>query len=405
MTDPFIPYSTQDIDEADIEAVCAVLRSPFVTQGPAIERFETAIADYCQVPYAVAVSSGTAALHVMLAALDVGQGSLVWTSPITFAATANAARMLSAGVDFVDIDPMTGNLDPGALAKKLDTARRNDHLPDVLIAVHYTGRSADMAAIAGLCRAYDVTVIEDAAHALGARHADGAAVGSCHDSAACMFSLHPVKAITTGEGGVITTRDARLADRMNRLRSHGVSRDSDGFLLPAHDCEVGGWFYQQLELGFNYRLTDIQAALGASQMRRLEQFLTARRRLARRYADILQNLPVILPPASNRSAWHLYVIRLADDAKVARGAVYESLRAAGIGANVHYIPVHWHPYYADLGFRRGDFPVAEAFYRGALSLPLYPKLTDAKQDRVADGLRQALFSTIAAKPVSDGGPG
>ena len=391
MTETYIPYSTQDIDDGDIAAVTEVLKSSFLTQGPAIERFESAISDYCQVPHAVAVSSGTAGIHIALAALDVGHKSRVWTSPITFVGTANAARMLGAEVSFVDIEPATGNIDTAALAEKLATAKRDNVLPHVLIVVHYTGRACDMAAIHALCQPHDISIIEDAAHALGAQHANGHKIGNSHLSQACVFSFHPVKSITTGEGGLVTTRCATLAKRLRRLRSHGTSRDRQDFVTPTRSADArGDWYYEQLELGYNYRITDIQAALGASQMTRLDGFIATRRRLTERYVRALDGLPLHLPPPSDQSAWHLYVVCLAEGARVSRRELFDALRAANIGVNVHYIPVHLQPYYAQFGFKTGDYPASEAFYASALSLPLYPKLTDDQQDRVASVIRQAL---------------
>ncbi len=391
MTETYIPYSTQDIDDHDIAAVVSVLKSRFITQGPVIERFEAAVRDYCEVPHAVAASSGTAAIHIALAALDVGPQSRVWTAPVTFVGTANAARMLGAEVDFVDVDTATGNIDLAALAERLNDARQTDTLPDVLLVVHFTGRPCDMAAIEALCRPHDIAIIEDAAHALGARHGDGHNVGHAHVSAACVFSFHPVKSITTGEGGLVTTRSSIIASRLSRLRSHGISREIEDFTTPANDeIERGGWYYQQLELGYNYRITDIQAALGVSQMRRLDDFITARRRLAERYRQLLGGLPLHLPLPDANSAWHLYVVRLADDAGLSRRGLFDVMRAANIGVNVHYIPVHLQPYYTQLGFKPGDYPASETYYANALSIPLYPGLTNQQQDRVAAVIRQAL---------------
>ncbi len=391
MTDVYIPYSTQDIDDDDIAAVTEVLKSRFVTQGPAIERFEKAIVDYCQVPHAVAVSSGTAGIHIALAALEVDRDSLVWTSPITFVGTANAARMLGAGVSFIDIDKATGNIDTAALAEKLDAARRDNILPDVLVVVHFAGRACDMETIHSMCRQHNIAIIEDAAHALGSQYDDSTNVGHSHFCDASVFSFHPVKAITTGEGGMVTTRRADLAKRLRRLRSHGVSRNREDFIAPAQSTdEHGDWYYEQLELGYNYRITDIQAALGASQMTRLDDFIKARRALAERYSHLLDGLPLHLPPPSAHSAWHLYILRLAECARLSRRALFDALRAANIGVNVHYIPVHLQPYYRDLGFEPGDYPESEAYYAGAVTVPLYPKLTEDQQNSVVAVIRQAL---------------
>lgn len=389
MSEAFIPYSTQDIDDADIAAVVAAMKHPFITQGPAIERFETCVAGYCDAPHAVAVSSGTAGLHVAMAALDIGPRSRVWAPPITFVATTNVALLLGASVSFVDIDIATGNLDIPALEAKLAEARNDGALPDLLVVVHFAGRPCDMAAIHALCQPHGIAIVEDAAHALGARHDDGPNVGHAHFSQACVFSFHPVKSITTGEGGLVTTRNAALARRMRRLRSHGNTRDATEFVETATPT-TGAWYYQQLELGYNYRMTDIQAALGTSQMQRLNGFIADRRARAHRYAGLLEGLPLTLPPDSESSAWHLYVVRLAEHARLSRHELFDVLRSAKIGVNVHYIPVHLQPYYAGLGFRPGDYPASESFYDGILSLPLYPRLTDAQQDFVAATLRNAL---------------
>ncbi|NNE21963.1 MAG: UDP-4-amino-4,6-dideoxy-N-acetyl-beta-L-altrosamine transaminase [Rhizobiales bacterium] len=391
MTDTYIPYSTQDICEADIEAVVAALKDPLITQGPAIGRFEKTIQDYCNVPHAVALSSATAGLHVAMAALDVGPGTRVWAPPMTFVGTTNAARMLGAEVSFVDVEAATGNISVSALQEKLAKAQRDNVLPHVLVVVHFAGRVCDMSAINNVCKPYNIAIIEDAAHALGAGHTGSIAVGHAHLSQACVFSFHPVKSITTGEGGLVTSRDAALADRMRRLRSHGTTRNPGDFTSPAAgNKDHGAWYYEQLELGYNYRLTDIQAALGASQMTRLDEFIAARRQRANRYTSLLDGLPLQLPPASDLSAWHLYVIQLAQDAKTSRRELFDTLRAENIGVNVHYIPVHLQPYYARLGFRPGDYPVSEGLYAGALSLPLYPKLTEQQQDRVAAVVRRVL---------------
>jgi UDP-4-amino-4,6-dideoxy-N-acetyl-beta-L-altrosamine transaminase len=386
MPDKFIPYSTQDIDDSDIAAVVEALKHPFITQGPAIEAFEAAIADYCNVPHVVAVSNGTAALQVALAGMGVDGNSLVWSSPITFVGTTNAALMLGARVGFVDIDMQTGNMCPDELDRKLQQAAAADDLPSVVIPVHFSGRACDMERIHALCTEYGVKALEDGAHAIGGRYAEGRPIGDSTLSDACTFSFHPVKSFTTGEGGAITTRDADLADRMRRLRSHGTTRDHRDFVNP----DQGGWYYEQIALGYNYRLTDIQAALGSSQIRRLDQFMTARRRLAERYTAKLAGLPLALPPACPSSAWHLYVIRLLKEARLDRKGLFDTLRNAGIGANVHYIPVHLQPYYAGLGFAPGDFPVSEAWYEAAISIPLYTRLSDNDQDRVISVIADAL---------------
>lgn len=379
-----IPYGRQSISAEDIEAVVGVLRSDFLTQGPAVPAFERSVADYCGVPHAVAVNSATSALHIACAALGLGPGDRLWTSPNTFVASANCARYCGAEVDFVDIDPRSYNLCPQALARKLEQAEAAGRLPKIVVPVHFSGQSCAMREIWALAQRYGFYVIEDASHAIGGSYA-GEPIGRCTHSHATVFSFHPVKIVTTAEGGLITTRDDALAQRLQRLRSHGITRE------PAQmrgDSE-GPWYYQQVELGWNYRMTDLQAALGRSQMTRLDAFVARRRELAARYDRLLADLPVVRPWQSpdGESAWHLYVVRLRDHA---RARVFERLRAAGIGVNVHYIPVHLQPYYRDLGFAPGDFPEAEAYYTQVLSLPLYAGLTDAEQDEVVAALGRSL---------------
>ncbi|WP_323147793.1 UDP-4-amino-4,6-dideoxy-N-acetyl-beta-L-altrosamine transaminase [Pseudomonas oryzihabitans] len=379
-----IPYGRQSISEEDIAAVTAVLRSDWLTQGPMIERFEQAVAQRCEAMHGVAVCNATAALHIACLALDLGPGDLLWTSPNTFVASANCARYCGADVDFVDIDPYTLNLSVPALATKLDIAERAGRLPKILVPVAFAGQSCDMAAIQVLARRYGFKVIEDASHAIGARYA-GQPVGSGAQADITVFSFHPVKIVTTGEGGLLTTKDAALAERLRRLRSHGITRDP-GLL---QDQAQGGWYYEQLELGFNYRMTDIQAALGLSQLERLVPFITRRRALVQRYRELLAELPVGLigDQAGAESAWHLFPIRV-DGGQ--RAHVFAGMRAAGIGVNLHYIPVHLQPYYRALGFAPGDFPEAERYYAQALSLPLYADLSEAQQDRVVQTLATLL---------------
>ena len=386
MMNQFIPYGKQDISEEDIAAVVEVLKSDRVTQGPAIAAFEKAVADYCGVTYAVAVSSATAGLHIACLALELDAEDILWTSPNTFVASANCGRYCGATVDFVDIDPKTYNLSIEALEAKL--AQAQGKLPNVVIPVHLAGQSCDMDSIAKLAQTYGFSVIEDASHAIGARY-QGKPVGCCEYSDMAVFSFHPVKIITTGEGGMIVTNREDLYQKLIRLRTHGITRDPNLMTESSH----GGWYYQQLELGLNYRITDLQAALGASQMQRLETFVSRRRHLAQRYNEHLQDLPLTLPwqhPETN-SSWHLYVIRLQlEKIQKSHKAVFEALRNAQIGVNLHYIPVHLQPYYQQLGFQWGDFPNAEQYYREAISIPLYYGLTEADQDRVIQTLRQIL---------------
>lgn len=384
-----IPYGRQDISQADIDAVVETLRSDFLTQGPAVERFEAALTGHCGAAHAVAVNSATSALHIACLALGLGPGDLLWTSPITFVASANCGLYCGADVDFVDIDPDTFNLSPVALERKLMAAEAAGRLPKVLVPVHMTGQSCDMAEIATLARRYGVRLIEDASHAIGGCYRD-APIGNCAFSDITVFSFHPVKIVTTAEGGAAMTNDPALAERMRLLRSHGITRDPR---LMTGEPD-GPWYYQQVALGYNYRMTDLQAALGVSQMARIDDYVARRHAIADRYDALLSGLPVKTPlrHADGRSALHLYVIRLADEALAKPGhrTVFERLRARGIGVNLHYIPVHTQPWYRRMGFRAGDFPQAEQYYREAISIPMYPGLTEAEQDLVVAALREAL---------------
>jgi UDP-4-amino-4,6-dideoxy-N-acetyl-beta-L-altrosamine transaminase len=381
----YIPYGRQSISEEDIRAVNDILRSDFLTQGPAVPAFEAAVKAHCGAAHAVAVNSATSALHLACLALDVGPGDLVWTSPITFVASANCALYCGANVDFVDIDPATFNMSMAALVAKLERAKMSGTLPKVVIPVHLCGQSADMAAIHALAQRYGFRVIEDASHAIGGRYRNGP-VGDCRYSDIAVFSFHPVKIITTAEGGMAVTNDGGLAKKMALLRSHGVSREATDMTQPPE----GGWFYQQIALGFNYRMTDIQAALGSSQIAHLEAWVARRHALAARYEAGLAALPLILPHrlADTYSAWHLYVIQLKDSAPISRAALFAGLRKDEIGVNVHYIPVHLQPYYRQFGFKPGDFPAAETYYARALSIPIYSGLTDDQQDYVIARLTQ-----------------
>lgn len=380
-----IPYGRQDIRQEDLDAVIEVLKSDFITQGPLVPRFEAALSEQSGAAHAVAMNSATSALHVAVAALGLGPGDLMWTSPITFVASANCGRYMGADVDFVDIDPDTFNMCPRALAAKLEQAKAEGRLPKVIIPVHMCGQSTDTRKIAELVRPFGIRIVEDASHAVGGSYL-GQPVGSCQFSDITVFSFHPVKIITTAEGGMALTNDPQLAARMGRLRSHGITRDP---ALMTHAPD-GPWYYQQVELGWNFRMTEMQAALGLSQQERLGEYIDARNALADRYDQLLEALPLDRPGRmeGTRSAFHLYVIRLHDATR--HRAVFETLRAEGIGVNLHYIPVHLQPYYRALGFTDGDFPASEAYYSRAISIPLFATLSETDQDTVVAGLTKAL---------------
>lgn len=384
----YIPYGKQDINQQDIDAVIEVLRSDWITQGPTIERFEQAVANYCGAKYAVAVSSATAALHIACLAAGLGQGDILWTSPNTFVASANCGLYSGAKVDFVDIDPNTYNLSIDELESKLAEAEKQGCLPKVLIPVHFAGQSCEMEQIAALSQRYGFKIIEDASHAIGGSY-QGQPIGSTKFSDMAVFSYHPVKIITTGEGGMVLTNHEELYQRLIRLRSHGITRNPDLMQAKSH----GSWYYQQLELGFNYRMTDIQAALGASQMQRLDKFVEYRQLIAQRYNQLLQDLPLILPwqHPDSESSWHLYVIRLKlDKINKTHRQIFEELRSAGIGVNLHYIPVHTQPYYQKLGFQSGNFPQSEKYYHEAISIPIYYTLPEEAQEEVVNLIRQKI---------------
>lgn len=375
-----IPYGRQNISEDDIKAVVEVLRSDFITQGPVVPEFEKAVAAYCGTKYAVATNSATSALHIACLALGVGPSDLVWTTPITFVASANCARYCGADVDFVDIDPRTYNMSIARLAEKLEQAKRSGKLPKVVIPVHLSGQSCEMEAIHALSKEYGFRIIEDASHAIGGSYKDQK-VGNCRYSDITVFSFHPVKIITTGEGGMAVTNDQELVKHMARLRSHGITRYPSEMTQPPD----GSWYYQQIELGFNYRMTDIQAALGVSQMRRLDEFVGQRHVIAQRYDELLNDSFVTTPwqHPDSYSGLHLYIIRLQADAmKSSHREVFERMRAEGIGVNLHYIPVYRQPYYERLGFKPSDFPEAERYYAQAITLPIYPGLAPEQQQEV-----------------------
>ena len=385
-----IPYGRQDITQTDIDAVLEVLQSTHLTQGPMVPRFEQAVLDHVGAQFALAVNSATSALHISCLALGLGPGDWLWTTPITFVASANCGLYCGAQVDFVDIDPRTYNLCPEALERKLEQAEREGTLPKVVVPVHLCGQPCDMQAIHALSQRYGFKIIEDASHAIGGKY-QGEPIGNCRYSDITIFSFHPVKIITTAEGGMAVTNNAKLAERIGLLRSHGITRDP-ALMTKAME---GPWYYQQVDLGYNYRMTDLQGALGASQIQRLEQYVARRHELALRYDDLLSELPVTTPwqHPDSYSGLHLYVIRLQlDKIRKSHREVFEALRAQDIIVNLHYIPVHTQPYYQNMGFTCGQFPEAERYYSEAISIPMYPTMTEAQQDEVVAALRQEMLA-------------
>lgn len=383
-----IRYGQQDITQDDIDAVVAVLKSVNLTQGPAIAQFEQSVVSRTGAKHAMAVSNATAALHIACLALDLGPGDWLWTTPNTFVASANCALYCGAQVDFVDIDPHTYNLCPHKLEEKLIQAQKASKLPKVVVPVHLTGQPCDMAAIHALGQKYGFNIIEDASHAIGGQY-KGEPIGNGRYSDITVFSFHPVKIITTGEGGMALTNSDELATRLGLLRSHGITRDPALMYEPMH----GPWYYQQVALGFNYRMTDMQAALGVSQMTRLVDYVQRRHDIAHRYSELLADLPLTLPwqHPDSYSAYHLYVIRLhLDNISVTHREVFEALRAKDIMVNLHYIPVHTQPFYQQMGFKQGDFPQAEQYYREAISIPMHINLTDEELQFVSNSLREVM---------------
>lgn len=384
-----IPYGRQDITQADIDAVVSVLQSEHLTQGPAVPRFERIVATHVGAKHALAVNSATSALHIACVSLGLSSGDLLWTTPVTFVASANCGLYCGAQVDFVDIDPHTYNLCPEALEAKLIVAEKAGRLPKVLVAVHLCGQPCDMAAIYALSQKYGFKIIEDASHAIGGKY-KGEFIGNCRYSDITVFSFHPVKIITTAEGGMVLTNSDTLAADMALLRSHGITRDATQM---THSPD-GPWYYQQIVLGFNYRMTELQAALGISQMQRLDAYVARRHELSCRYDHLLADLPVITPwqHPDSYSGLHLYVIRLLlKKISMTHRQVFEALRDRGIGVNLHYIPVHTQPYYQRMGFKVGDYPHAEQYYSEAISLPLFQTLSDLQQEHVVDALREVLY--------------
>jgi UDP-4-amino-4,6-dideoxy-N-acetyl-beta-L-altrosamine transaminase len=383
-----IPYGKQDINQADIDSVIDVLQSDFLTQGSQVPLFEKTVSNYCGTTFGIAVNSATSALHIACLALGLGKGDWLWTSPNSFVASANCGLYCGAKIDFVDIDPQTYNLSAEGLEKKLIQAKKNDNLPKIVIPVHFSGQSCDMKKIHSLSQEYGFKIIEDASHAIGGKYLDQP-IGSCQYSDITVFSFHPVKIITTAEGGLATTNDKELSERMQLFRSHGVTRNPE---LMSKMSE-GDWYYQQVDLGFNYRMTELQAALGVSQMQRLDEFVTQRHILQERYDLLLSGLPIIKPHQSqdSYSALHLYPIQIdLDSVNKGREKIFDELRQDGIGVNVHYIPIQTQPYYLQFGFKVGDFPNSESYYNRTISIPLFHAMTVEQQDNVLDALKRVL---------------
>ena len=385
-----IPYGRQEITKEDITEVEKVLRSDFLTQGPTVPRFEKSVANYCAASHAIAVNSATSALHIACLALNLAPGDLLWTSPNTFVASANCGRYCGADIDFVDIDPKTYNMSVDALSEKLIQAEKSGKLPKILVVVHFAGQPCDMLAIHNLSKRYGFKIIEDASHAIGASY-NKIKVGACIHSDITVFSFHPVKIITTAEGGMALTNDKDIADKMFRLRTHGITNDKTKMKQQPEE-EI--WNYQQIDLGFNYRMNDIQAALGLNQMKRLDQYVKRRHQIAKYYDTELKNLPLTTPWQSPTiySSYHLYpiLVKVSSDIKTQK-QVYDELRKNDIEVNLHYTPVHRHPYYEKLGFRKNDFPIAEKFHQEVISIPMYAILQDEHQEYVIKTLKKVMI--------------
>lgn len=392
-----IPYGRQEINQEDIDAVIDVLKSDFLTQGPQVPRFEELVAEYCGAKYGVAVNSATSALHIACLGLGLEANDWLWTTPISFVASANCALYCGAKVDFVDIDPRTYNMSIDALEQKLMHAKKNDCLPKIVIPVHLCGQSCDMEAMQALSKQYGFKILEDASHAIGGKYKNEP-IGSCRFSDAAVFSFHPVKIITTAEGGMVLTNDTCLAEKMNLLRSHGITRDADLMDEPSH----GPWYYQQIELGFNYRMTELQAALGISQMTRLDALVAQRHRLSLNYDAAFQRLPLTTPwqDPNSYSSMHLYVVRLnLQQSKLNHLQLFNYLREQGIGVNLHYIPIYNQPYYKKFGFDASQYPEAEQYYSEAISLPLFPGMTEKQQAKVIKTISESLSKSDFSIPV------
>tara|TARA_B100001057_G_scaffold500351_1_gene614929 strand:- start:3464 stop:4621 length:1158 start_codon:yes stop_codon:yes gene_type:complete len=384
-----IPYGKHYIYKDDIDSVIEVLKSDFLTQGPKVPLFEKKISEYCRSKFAVAVNSATSALHISCLALGLTKGDKLWTSPNSFVASANCGLYCGAEVDFVDIDPLTYNLCPIKLEKKLEKAKKKNNLPKIVIPVHFAGQSCDMKKIFFLSKKYGFKIIEDASHAIGGKY-HNKNVGGCHYSDITVFSFHPVKIITTSEGGAATTNNKEIYKKLNLLRTHGITRDSK--LMKKKN--EGDWYYQQIDLGFNYRMNDIQAALGISQMNHLDEFVMKRNKLKKRYDTLLEKLPILLPHTliDAKSTFHLYPIQIdRNKSSFSRLKLFKELRKKKIGVNIHYIPIHTQPYFLNMGFRKGDYPVAETFYQNSITLPLFPKMTIKEQDEVINSLKSILL--------------
>ena len=384
-----IPYGKQDITQQDIDAVVEVLTSDFLTQGPKVPEFESSLLKYTGAKFAVAVNSATSALHIACLALGLSKGDWLWTSPITFVASANCALYCGASVDFVDVDFATNNISVDALKKSLEIAKAEDRLPKVVVAVHLSGQSCNMKAIKSLADQYGFYVIEDASHAIGGKY-HNSPVGGCQYSDIAVFSFHPVKIITTAEGGVAVSNDKKIADRMRLFGGHGVTREQSQMNQVSH----GPWYYQQIELGYNYRMTELQAALGISQLRRVDSYVDIRNKLALRYDKLLADLPILLPviDENNYSSFHLYIIKLQlEKIGITHKKVFEYMREKHIGVNLHYIPVFMQPYYEEMGYNNENYPNAIKYYNSALSLPLYVGLSEEDQNFIVDCLREILL--------------